>query len=111
MIYKALMMQWGGVLVILLVIAFIAIALLFMPITERFVIGETEYAFAPSAASVEGMKLRGEAWRELPDHTAGLAFIAIISFAGVIHVGNTMYALKEAENEAGLEYVSPVIEK
>ncbi len=81
----------GLLLVINMVIALIAIGLIFNPVKVH--VGDV--ISAPSATTYEGLILRAKAWKEYPQYNVGLGIISVIAFAGSLLVVREMYALKK----------------
>ncbi len=81
----------GLLLVINMVIALIAIGLIFNPV--KLHLGDITYA--PSATTQEGLILRVKVWKEYPQYNVGLGIISVIAFTGSLLVAWEMYALKK----------------
>ena len=98
--YKQSMVNWGVVLIVFMLFAWICIWLIFTPTINHVTIGNTDYFDAPSPLTVEGLAIRGQTWREFPNYNIGLGIIALSSFAGAIYACKVMYSLWAAEDGA-----------
>ena len=92
------MVRLGLALVLFLMIALIAIGLIFKPTVEHWVMGGNEYYEAPPALTQRGMAIRAEVWRQYPDYAFGHGAIALVAFGGAINIALSMAKLKE-QNE------------
>ncbi len=90
---------WGMGLIMILffTIAVSAIGLAFTPVKIK----TSESIYAPPAVSIDGLKLRAEAWKVYPTYNIGLGLIALTAFAGAILSIAEIYSLsvKEIGNE------------
>lgn len=117
-------LDFGVLFLLLLIVGLGSISLLMQPATIRYepiedntlIAREFDKAFlvtqvkfedlpeyAPNGLTDLGLALRGKAWIEYPQYTAGLIAITILSFAGAIYAAVSMvkahYNEQDTENE------------
>jgi len=87
-------------MIIYLIIALLAIGLIFSPAVTRYYLGEKEVYLNQSHTMSIGLLARVDAWKTYPNYNIGLGIISMLAFGGAIYTGNGMFKEKERENDA-----------
>jgi len=92
--------QLGTTMVIYLIIALLAIGLIFSPAVTRYYLGEKEVYLNQSHTMSIGLLARVDAWKTYPNYNIGLAVISVLAFGGAIYAGNCMFKAQDRKNDA-----------